>query len=47
MIELSVYYEKGIWIKKDIQQAKSLLQDAIKLGSITAQWKLEIMEIEE
>lgn len=44
MVELSDYYQQGIWIKKDAKKAKKLLQQAADAGSLEAKWQLEFLE---
>ncbi len=47
MVELSEYYEQGIWVKRDHEKSIQLLKKAAAAGSLSAKWQLEFLEIEE
>lgn len=43
-VALADYYLQGVWLERDIKQAKRLLKRAVKQGSIEAQWQLEYLD---
>lgn len=47
LMALAAYYEEGVWVKRDLTKAKSLLQEAVKKGYVEAKWQLEFLENEE
>ncbi len=43
MVELSGFYEQGVWIKQSHSIAKQLLQKSADKGSLIAKWQLELI----